>query len=306
MSLGTGGPNQFGQTKGIAESEIHKLTHRALDMGINLFDTSPGYGESERILGRALKKIPRDKYVISTKVRVDDGKAGGEAAPVEEVVRTVEESLQRLQVSEIDILLLAGWGRHHAYKQIVEHTYPAIQKLQEQGKIRFIGSSEKSAYDGSHEWLARGLRDDLFDTVMVAYNMINQSAEREIFPLCKQNNVGTQIIFSVRKLFNNPERLKQTLTELVRKNIVSNDAVSLSDPLGWVTTDCQAHGIPGLIEAAYRFSAAHEAITTVMTGTNDIGHLEQNVNAVLAGSLPPETMGRLRQTFFGVAEVIGN
>jgi aryl-alcohol dehydrogenase-like predicted oxidoreductase len=93
---------------------------------------------------------------------------------------------------------------------------------------------------------------------------------------------------------------------LVRKNIVSNDAVSLSDPLGWVTTDCQVHGIPGLIEAAYRFSAAHEAITTVMTGTNDIGHLEQNVNAVLAGSLPPETMGRLRQTFFGVAEVIGN
>jgi aryl-alcohol dehydrogenase-like predicted oxidoreductase len=302
LSLGSGGPNQFGQSAGVPEKEIHRLVHRALDLGINLFDSSPGYGDSELILGRALKGIARDRYLISTKVALDDGAAGDGIAPPEQVVETVENSIRRLGVCELDILLVAGWPKPAAYEQILNETMPAVHKLRQSGKIRFLGASEKSRYDGGHEWLARGLRDDLFDTIMIAYNMINQCAEREAFPLCKQNDVGTQIIFSVRKLFNSPARLRQVVTELKRKDVVAGDAVPDEDPLGWLVKG----DVPSLISAAYKFCAANEAVSAVMTGTINAKHLEENVNAVLGPPLPNAAMRRLRRAFGCVAETVGN
>jgi aryl-alcohol dehydrogenase-like predicted oxidoreductase len=302
LSLGSGGPNQFGQKAGVPEKEIHRLVHHALDLGINLFDTSPGYGDSELILGRALKSVPRDRYLISTKVALDDGAAGDGIASPRKVVETIENSLRRLQVQVIDILLVAGWPKPNAYERILNETLPEVRKLQQAGKIRFLSASEKSRYDGGHEWLTRGLRDDLFDSVMVAYNVINQSAEREVFPLCQKNDVGTQIIFAVRKLFNNSSRLRDVVRELKRKDVVAPDALPDDDPLGWLVRG----DVPSLISAAYKFCAAHPAVSAVMTGTINTDHLEQNVSAVLGPSLPEEDLRHLRRAFGCVAETVGN
>jgi L-galactose dehydrogenase len=302
LSLGSGGPNQFGQTAGIPETEIHRLVHRALDLGINLFDTATGYGDSELILARALKGVPRDRYLISTKVALDRGVVHNAVVPPEEVVAAVENSLTRLQVSEIDILLVTGWPKPETYKRIVNDTFPVLRRLQRDGRIRFLGATEASRYDGGHEWLCRGLRDDLFDTIMVAYNMINQCAEREVLPLCKQNDVGTQIIFAVRKVFNNPERLRQVVTELKTKDIVAQDAVPDNDPLAWLVKD----GVSSITSAAYKFCATHEAVSTVMTGTVNIEHLEENVDTILGPPLPAQDLERLRQVFGCVAEAVGN
>ena len=301
IALGSGGPNRFGQRSGVPEADIHRLVRHALDLGINLFDTSPGYSHSELILGRALAGVPRDRYHLSTKVVIDDAVSGEHPAPVEQVVASVEASLRRLRVDHVDVLLLAGWPQPDAYRRIVEETIPALRRMQEQGRFRFLSSSEVSAYDGAHAYLARGLRDDLFDSVMVAYNMINQSAEREVFPLCRELDVGTQVMFAVRRLFPDPVRVGETLAELERKRIVA-DALPAGDPFGWLLDD----DTPDLISAAYKFCAAHPAVSTVMTGTNDLRHLERNVAAVTGPALPDEVMQRLRATFFGVTEVIGN
>ena len=302
IALGSGGPNRFGQRTGVPEADIHRLVRHALGLGVNLFDTSPGYSDSELILGRALAGVARDRYHLSTKVVIDDAITGEHAAPVTEVIASVEASLRRLRVDHVDVLLLAGWPRPGAYRRIVEETLPALRRLQEQGKFRFLSSSEVSAYDGAHAYLTRGLRDDLFDSVMVAYNMVNQSAEREVFPLCREGDVGTQVMFAVRRLFPDPVRVSETLAELQRKKIVAADALPAGDPFGWLLDG----DTPDLISAAYKFCAAHPAVTTVMTGTNDIRHLERNVAAVTGPPLPDEVMQRLRATFFGVTEVIGN
>ena len=66
MGMGTGGHNQLGQNADVPEADIHRLLHQVFDLGIHYFDTSPGYGESELILGRALRHLPRDRLVVST------------------------------------------------------------------------------------------------------------------------------------------------------------------------------------------------------------------------------------------------
>jgi len=302
LALGSGGPNQFGQKAGVPEQDIHRLVHGALDLGINFFDTSPGYGESELILGRALKGIPRDRYLVSTKFGLAPAGRWDDIIAPNEVIATVENSLRRLQISEIDLLLVQHWPRWGVYRRIIEELWPTLTKLQEQGKIRYLGASEISRHDGSHQWLTRGLRDNLFDGVMVAYNMINQSAEREVFPLCQANDVGTQTIFVVRKVFNRPERLNQVVAELKRKEIVPPDSLPDDDPLGWLVKG----GVSSLVSAAYKFCAGHEAVSTVMTGTINLAHLAENVEAISGDPLPSEDLERLRQVFGAVAEPIGN
>ena len=67
VSLGTGGPSRLGQRTHGDEQQSHRVVQRALDLGINLIDTAANYSDSEEILGRALKSIPRDRYILGTK-----------------------------------------------------------------------------------------------------------------------------------------------------------------------------------------------------------------------------------------------
>ena len=67
VGLGSGGPSQLGQKSGVPAAAAIRVVRRALDLGINLLDTSASYGESEAILGRALREVPRDGYVLATK-----------------------------------------------------------------------------------------------------------------------------------------------------------------------------------------------------------------------------------------------
>src|SRR5438132_693473 len=99
MGMGTGGgPDPLGQKSGRPESEMHALLHRAYDLGVNFFDTSPGYMESEVILGRALQSLPRDRIVISTKIALAGSMPGNpiKIMRADEIEAAVDRSLRRL------------------------------------------------------------------------------------------------------------------------------------------------------------------------------------------------------------------
>lgn len=97
VGLGSGGPSQLGQKSGVLEADAARVVRRALDLGINLIDTSAAYGESEVILGRALKDVPRDRYVLATKFHGTGREAGGEELrPAGALTRSLDRSLQRL------------------------------------------------------------------------------------------------------------------------------------------------------------------------------------------------------------------
>ena len=299
VGLGSGGPSQFGQSTGVPESEIHRLVRTALDFGVNFIDTGAGYGESEAILGRALRGVPREQYYIATKTRPErDGNFLSEAALVEQV----ERSLQRLQVDIIDIFQFHG-VRPHEYVGTIENLLPVADKLKAQGKIRFIGASEMFFDDGKHEMLQRALaNEDPFDTVMVGYNLLNQSAERTVFPLCREKNVGVLIMIAVRKALSVPDRLREVVVDLKSRGVIPADALPDTDPLSWLVHD----QIESVTAAAYKFVVAHPAVSTVLTGTANIDHFRSNVSTMLGEPLPDADMQRLRETFGHINESLGN
>ena len=135
LSFGTGGPSAFGQRRGLVQDEQTRLVRRALDLGINFFDTSSLYDESEVILGRALEGVPRDSYVIGTKWRTPDHDP-------DDLRKTVHKSLKLLGTDHIDVMQFHG-PLPEEYDTIVEKAYPAMAQLRDEGKIRFIGLSER-------------------------------------------------------------------------------------------------------------------------------------------------------------------
>ena len=304
LGMGTGGPNLLGQSLGRDESEMKALLHRAFDLGINLFDTAREYLDSEVILGRALEDLPRADVVVSTKfaavLAVDSGVEIKSAA---EVVETVEESLSRLRLSEIDVVMVGGLLTPENAAAVLEEQVPALERLRRQGKVRHVGSSEASSSDGAHDWLRHALPADVFDVVMVGHNMLNQSAGRNVFPACVDRNVGVMNIYTSRSVMSDPRRLREVVADLAGRGVVSDDVASAEEPLGWLIESGQAGT---LVEAAYRYAAYTEGVSTVMTGTIDPAHLEQNVASVLRGPLSAEAIERLRREFGSVTDPIGN
>eukprot|EP00245_Coleochaete_scutata_P006020 TRINITY_DN20127_c0_g1_i1.p1 TRINITY_DN20127_c0_g1~~TRINITY_DN20127_c0_g1_i1.p1 ORF type:complete len:319 (-),score=61.36 TRINITY_DN20127_c0_g1_i1:282-1238(-) len=127
--------NVFGT---IDEAEGIRAVHEAVRLGINFFDVSPFYGATlaETVLGKALVSIPREKFVLSTKV----GRYGESAFDfsADRVTRSVDESLARLQVQHIDFIQCHDI-EFGDLDQIVNETLPALNKLKEAGKVRFVG-----------------------------------------------------------------------------------------------------------------------------------------------------------------------
>ena len=305
MGMGTGGASDpLGQQSGRPESDIHALLHRAYDLGINLFDTAPGYLESEVILGRALRMLPREKLVISTKIALAGGMPGHplKIMPPEDIEPAVERSLERLQMTHVDLMLVGIAGPEH-YPYFVDAQLPVLLRLKDAGKVRFLGSSEQSRSDGAHAWLQKILPDGTLDVAMVAHNLINQSAQRTVFPLCQAMNLGVINVFTVRRALSDPVRLGEVIRDLKARGVVAADAVPDDQPLDWLLTGTD---VASVIEAAYRFSAYTPGVTAVMNGSSVHEKLEQNVRSVLKGPLPSACVERLHAIFGQVAEPVGN
>ena len=296
LSLGTGGPSRIGQRTHADETRSHQVIQRALDLGVNLLDTAATYGESEEILGRALKDIDRQRFYLATKFSPDPGE-DGTLVDGKDVLASCERSLQRLQTDVIDLFQFHGLVPGN-YEEAVERLYPTVQRLQEQGKIRFIGVTEYFYRDPGHEMLKAALRDNLWDTVMVKYGILNMSAEHEVLPLAKAQDVGVINMSAVRVKLTRPDKLVEIIERWKQLGLLERNAVPGEDPLGFLVHD----DVRSIVDAGYRFGAAHDAVSTVLIGTGNVEHLEANVASVLGPPLPAEDMKRLRDLFAHVIE----
>ena len=306
-ALGTGGPSQLGQSSGLVPSQQTELVRKALDLGINLFDTSVLYGHSEEILGRALAGIPRDSYILSTKwghattwspqgMGLKDGEI--EKDP-QALARSVEQSLQRLKTDSIDIMNFHGL-RPDQYSLVVDRFAPVMKRLQEQGKIRFIGMTERFIADPTHETAAMAIRTDpdLWDTVMLKYGILNQVARKEVFPLALKNNIGVINMAAVRIKLPDPTLLQELMSQWKQRGLIPHDSLPDMNPLDWLIHN----EVTSVIHAGYRFAADHPAVSTVLTGTANVDHLLQNTQALDAPPLPESDKQRLVDLFCEIAE----
>jgi aryl-alcohol dehydrogenase-like predicted oxidoreductase len=296
--LGCGGFSRLGLGTGKSETDAIALVHEALDLGVNLFDTAAVYG-TEDILGRALKKVPRDRVVITTKAWVPRG-AGGAAG--ERAVESLDHSLRELGTDYIDVFQLHGVSPG-AYDRACEVIAPALSKEREKGKLRHLGVTETGSSDGEHAMLARAVEDGIWDTVMVAFHMMHQNARERVFPRVIVNQVGTLLMFAVRNIFSQPQRLRAELRQLAAQKKVASWLGQAPNPLGFLIHEADG-GAASVVDAAYRFVRHEPGVDVVLFGTGDPEHLRANIASILKPPLP-ETDRRILKKHFGHLVGIG-
>ncbi len=307
LSLGSGGPNQFGQVRYVRRSMIKDLVREALDLGVNFFDTAPAYGDAETWLGDALQHLPRDRYILATKIMPPRGQ---NLMRPEEVRPLVEKSLKRLRVDEVDLFQLHR-VTSESYQATIEHLLPELERMRSEGKIRFLGITESSTQDPGHQMLQRALQDDFFDAIMLAYHPSNMTAADTVLPLARGKDVGVVVMGAARQLV--PRSMGQRLRLLPRA--LMGLAIRPPDParvsrrlldLGSLlrpnlarsagSVPRSSEGPPLRLPASsYTFALSHPAVTTVLTGTNDPAHLRENVDAALAPPLTAQDLDRLHR-----------
>ena len=172
----------------------------AIENGITLIDTAPGYGEgkSERLIGEAIRDIPRDKIVLSTKCglewrhespilhKVVDGVQVYRDLSAKSIIEDVEDSLRRLHTDHLDVLY-THWQSPDFSVYPLEETMEAMMKLKEQGKIRAIGASNVTSD------IIRGYcKYGQLDVIQEKYSLLTRRIEKQLLPTCKELGVSVQ------------------------------------------------------------------------------------------------------------------
>lgn len=194
----TFGENFFGIAV-VDQPSANAMVARALAAGINFCDTADvySYGESETVLGQALKdsRVERDKVIIATKVRsamseaatAGTGDVNNVGLSRQHIFSSVEKSLQRLGTDYIDLYQVHGWD----ILTPIEETLRALDDLVRQGKVRYIGCSNWSArhlmkalyLSRAHDWVG-------FVSLQAYYSLVGRDLEHELLPLCREESVG--------------------------------------------------------------------------------------------------------------------
>ena len=290
VSYGGGGPSQFGKAAGLTANQRRDLITRALDLGINLFDTAANYGDSEIWLGEALSGIARDSYLVSTKWTWKT--ADGVLPDPSSLVESTERSLKRLNTEVIDIMQIHGIlpGRYH---DIVDRYAGTLLRIKEQGKARLIGFTEMMTEDPRHTVPLTGLKEhpDVWDSIMLKYGILNQCAAKEFLPLAQKHGTAILNMAPVRYTLTRREEYEQLLDDWRKEGEIDVDHPKLRNGLGWLIND----DVPSIISAGYKFAADHPGISTVISGTSNIKHLEDNVAAFEHPTLPADDAEALRQ-----------
>ena len=244
----------------IDEAEGIRTVHTAIDLGINFIDVAPYYGltRAETVLGKALATLPRESYVLATKV----GRYGKDDFDfsADRVRRSVDESLQRLGVDVIDLIQVHDI-EFGSLDQVVEETLPALRKLREAGKVRFIGIT------GYPLKSFRNVLDRAEVDTILSYcrYSLNDTALAQFLPYLQEQ--GTGIIsaspLSMGLLTQRGAPAWHPAPEALKAACIR------------AAEHCDRRGAD-LSKLALQFSVAQPAITTTLVGTASVENLKKN------------------------------
>ncbi len=294
-------------------ADQERAVARALEAGINYFDTAVQYGDgaSELHLGSILRKLGAKQALVGTKVRLRSAEFGHIAAAV---TVSLDGSLRRLQRDHVDIFHLhntittAGDAESLSVRQVLEEVVPAFQALRASGKLRLLGLTAI----GETEALQQVIDAGAFGSAQVTYNMLNPSAGSALPPDYPAQDYG--------QLF---ERTRRARVGIVGIRVLAGGALSGSahrhpvaspepEPIGSALSynadlsraarlmPLVAEGFAAsLPEAAIRFAIAHPAMGTILVGMASVDEFETALAAVLKGPLPPAALQRVAELTAG-------
>jgi aryl-alcohol dehydrogenase-like predicted oxidoreductase len=280
---------------------------RAMEAGVNYFDTAVQYGdgESERNLGRVFQKLkPRDA-LVGTKVRLPSSDFGRIGVAVG---KSLEGSLVRLRMERVDVfhlhnaITVKGGGNSLSPRQVLEEVVPAFEKLREQGKTRFLGITAVGDTAALHQVVDA----HVFDSAQVVYNMLNPSAATSLPANCPAQDYA--------RLF---DHTRAAGIGVVGIRVLAGGALSGSTerhpiaspppvPIGSATSYdvdlmnaqllkplLEEGFAESLTEAATRFAISHRAMGTILVGMATPQQFDQALAAVQKGPLAQTALDRL-------------
>jgi len=282
--LGLGTAPLGGLYAPVDDDTARRDVDRALELGIRYFDTAPYYGSglAERRLGTALRAVPRDRVVVSTKVGrlLRPGASGWTGAyfdfSLDATLRSLDESLGRLGLDRVDIALVHDPDDH--YEEALAGALPALARLREEGVVRAIGAGMNQA-----EMLSRFVRETDIDCVLVAgrWTVLDRSAGEELLPLCEERGVAV----IAGGVFNSGVLAGGDTFDYER---APNGVVARVEQLRETSA---RHGV-SLPAAAVQFPLRHAAVVSVLVGCRTAEEVAEDVH--LAGlELPPALWSEL-------------
>ncbi len=272
------GTNNFGRRLDSDASAL--VINHALDMGVNMIDTSNSYGDgySEAYIGRALNG-QRHRAIIATKVSstVGDGPNDGGNSR-QHIITAVEDSLRRLRTDYIDLYQI-HW--HDPYVPI-EETLRALDDLIRQGKVRYIGCSNFTAWQACEAaWTSKALGIAAFASVQPRYSIMDRAIEAELVPFCHAYGLGILPYYPLANGFlTGKYRRGQPAPEGTR--LAENDRGVFTDAnfdlLDGLEEFCEARGHT-VLELAFAWLLANSAVSSVIAGATRVEQIVANAKA---------------------------
>lgn len=259
------------------EEPLIKAMRRALEVGVNFYDTADAYGDglAEEVMGRALAPLPRDRIVVATKVYwhfYPDGRRHPDLSPAY-IQQACEASLRRLKMSYIDLYQCHSWDPLHAPAVIAE----AMEKLVKQGKIRAYGTSNWNA-----EQMRTGLLAGRFSTCQPPYSLLRREIESDVLPFCQGSDTGVLVYSPLQRgLLSGKYKGTETFSDF-RKD----DADFKGDRFKMI---CDKVAQVGAIGAKYGMNTTqtvlavtlmHPSITCAIVGIKDSTMIEEAAGAM--------------------------
>ena len=265
------------------EEESMKIIKRALELGINFFDTADMYslGESERILGKAIKKYAnRDDVVIATKIfyPLRDGR-NNKGLSRKYIFEAVEASLKRLDMDYIDLLVIHRFD----YDTPLEETMEALHDLIKMGKIRYIGASAMYAWQFQKaNYIAEKHGWTKFISMQNHYNLLYREDERELIPYCIDS--GIQLtpyspLASGRLSRSSHEQSKRFEEDKVTQDKYINTLKEDNRIIDRVGKIADRKGITR-VQVALAWLLSHNYVASPLIGATKISHLEGAISAL--------------------------
>lgn len=281
--IGLGSAPLGGLFTPVSEADAEATIARAWDLGVRTFDTAPlyGFGSAERRMGSVLRDKPRDSFVLSSKVgrllrRRDRPpredrlyKDTPDERPVfdysyDGVMRSVDESLERLGLDRIDILYIHDPDNHH--DEAIDGAFRALDRLRSDGSVRAIGAGMNQ-----HEMLARFAKEAPFDCFLLAgrYSLLDQGALAGLFDICLGKGIGVVL----GGVFNSGILAAPLAGATFDYREADPALIARAKRLDAI---CRAHGAD-LKSAAIQFALAHPAVSGIVLGSRTPGEVEENL-----------------------------
>ncbi len=292
MSFGV--PERGAHTWTLGEEESRPLIKKALELGINFFDTANVYsnGTSEEIVGRALKAFAsRDEVVIATKVhgRMRPG-PNGAGLSRKAILSEIDHSLRRLGTDYVDLYQIHRWD----YETPIEETLEALHEVVKAGKARYLGASSMHAWQFAkalftadrHGWTR-------FVTMQNYVNLLYREEDREMLPLCEAEGIGVipwSPLARGRLTRSWDETTARSETDEFGKTLYAASADADRKVVEKVAEIASARGVPRA-QVALAWVTQKPAVTAPIVGVTKPQHLDDAVAAAVAWADPGGDLG---------------